>query len=103
MGFKLTAIFDADPEKIGRVLNGITVEDPVHMKDIIKEREIQIGVVSVPSSKAQKVVDELVESGVRGIWNFAPVRISVPDHIKIVNEDLSIGFSALSYYLSHSE
>ena len=103
LGFKLTAIFDADPEKMGRVLNGITVEDPAHMKAIIKEREIQIGVVSVPSSKAQKVVDELVESGVRGIWNFAPVRISVPDHIKIVNEDLSIGFSALSYYLSHSE
>ena len=89
-------------EKIAEIL-GLNHQWRFCIVGLGQEREIQIGVVSVPSSKAQKVVDELVESGVRGIWNFAPVRISVPDHIKIVNEDLSIGFSALSYYLSHSE
>ena len=70
------------------------------MKKIIAEREIDIGVITVPASEAQSVADKLISAGVKGIWNFAPIKLSVPPTIPLVNEDLSVGLSALSYHMS---
>ena len=53
----------------------------------------------MPELEAQYVADELIAAGVRGLWNFAPTKLAVPPEISLVNEDLSIGLSALSFYL----
>ena len=100
LGFNLVALFDQDPHVIGMVVNHVKVEDSRRIKEIVRERQIHIGIIAVPAAFAQSVADELVEAGVKGIWNFAPIKMQVPETMHIVNEDLSIGLSSLSYYLT---
>ena len=102
LGFRLAAIFDANPVVIGTRVGERRVEDIAYLAEIIAERDIRIGVIAVPAAAAQEVADQLVAAGIRGIWNFAPVSLQVPPHIPFVSEDLSVGLSALSYYLAHT-
>ncbi|MBP8597967.1 MAG: redox-sensing transcriptional repressor Rex [Selenomonas sp.] len=100
LGFNLVALFDQDPHVIGATVNHVKVEDIRYMKEIVQERNIQIGIIAVPAAFAQGVADQLVAAGVKGIWNFAPIKMEVPDTMHIVNEDLSIGLSSLSYHIT---
>lgn len=102
LGFNLAAAFDVDPGKVGQAINGVEVCHINQLSDIVKARNIQIGVIAVPATQAQEIADKLVTAGIRGIWNFAPVRLNVPDNVRLVSEDLSIGLSSISYYLSRS-
>ncbi len=101
LGFRLVALFDRDPHVIGTTINHVKVEDAKDLGRIVRERDIHIGIIAVPAAFAQEVADCLAESGILGIWNFAPVKMSVPDGIYIVNEDLSVGLSSLSYHITH--
>lgn len=100
LGFNLAAIFDVDSSKVGRTINNIEIQHLQHLHTTVQERHIQIGIITVPAEHAQKVANQLIDAGVKGIWNFAPIKIDVPDHIRIVSEDLSVGLSSLSYFLS---
>ena len=100
LGFSVAALFDNDKKIVGTQVNGIKVNAASRMKKIIAERAIDIGVITVPASEAQSVADKLISAGVKGIWNFAPIKLSVPPTIPLVNEDLSVGLSALSYHMS---
>jgi redox-sensing transcriptional repressor len=100
LGFNLVALFDQDPGVIGSTVNHVKVEDIMNLDEIIKERNIHIGIIAVPAAFAQGVADKLVAAGVRGIWNFAPIKMKVPDFMHIVNEDLSVGLSSLSYHIT---
>ncbi len=100
LGFSVVALLDKNKKIIGSEVNGIEISDSERMKEIIEEKSVDIGVITVPASEAQGVAEQLVAAGVKGIWNFAPTRISVPPTIPLVNEDLSIGLSALSYHMS---
>lgn len=100
LGFNLVALFDQDPAVIGTRVNHIKVEDVANLQEVAAERRIEIGIIAVPAPFAQGVADRLSAARVKGIWNFAPARIKVPDTIEIVNEDLSIGLSNLSFYMS---
>ena len=99
LGFHLTALFDQNPAIVGQLINGVDVLSVADLETTVASRNIQIGVIAVPAGEAQAVVDRLVAAGVHGIWNFAPVRIRVPDNVEIVSEDLSVGLSTLSYHL----
>lgn len=101
LGFELKALFDQNPAIVGHTINGITVLPVSNLEEVVKESNIQIGILTVPASVAQEVADQLVAAGVRGIWNFAPVRIRVPEQIQLVSEDLSVGLSTLSFHLKH--
>jgi redox-sensing transcriptional repressor len=100
LGFNLVALFDKNPEVIGKTLNGVRVEDIEDLERIIKGKNVHIGIIAVPRMFAQGVADKLVAAGVKGIWNFAPIKIKVPDSMHIVNEDLSVGLSSLSYHIT---
>lgn len=100
LGFNLVALFDQDPNVIGTTVNHVKVEDIQRMKEIVQERNIQIGIIAVPAAFAQGVANQLVAAGIKGIWNFAPIKMDVPDSMHIVNEDLSIGLSSLSYHIT---
>lgn len=102
LGFNLAAMFDVNPEKIGQEISGVKIDNIERIEEVIKERNINIGVIAVPQAHAQEVSDKLVAAGVRGIWNFAPCKINVPDSVKVVNEDLSVGLSSISYYLART-
>lgn len=102
LGFNLQAIFDVDKGKIGQEVHGVEVYAMDRLEEIVKEKNINIGIITVPAEYAQQVTNKLVVAGVRGIWNFAPIKINVPDNIRLVSEDLSVGLSSISYYLSRS-
>lgn len=100
LGFQMQALFDNNPAVVGQVIGGHTVEDIAALEAVVKARDVHIGIVAVPAAAAQEIADRLVRAGVKGIWNFAPIKISVPDSMHIINEDLSVGLSSLSYHIT---
>ena len=100
LGFNLVALFDNDPNIIGKTVNHVKVKSIDELQSCAKNLKIDIGVIAVPAKFAQQVADKLVKANIKGIWNFAPVKMRVPEDVKIVNEDLSVGLSRLSYYIT---
>ena len=100
LGFSVVALFDINKKIIGNEVNGIKVNAASQMKRIIAAKEVDIGIITVPAEEAQGVAEQLIAAGVKGIWNFAPIKLSVPPTGPLVNEDLSVGLSALSYHMS---
>ena len=103
LGFKLVALFDKDVRVIGSIVHNIKISDVKNLKSIINSRNISIAAITVPVGEAQSIADLLVDAGVKGIWNFAPTKIIVPPDIRLVNEDLSMGLSTLSYLISKDQ
>ena len=102
-GFKLAALFDKDIRIIGSTVHGIQISDVRNLKSIVTSRNIQIGIITVPAPEAQSIANLLVEAGVKGIWNFAPIKINVPPEMPLVNEDLAMDLSTLSYHISRGK
>jgi redox-sensing transcriptional repressor len=102
-GFVIRLIFDNDQRKIGSNHKGIKVSDVGDMARLIPEHKISIAVITVPSSAAQMVCDEVVESGVKAILNFAPVNLRVPDEVFLRNENMAIELEHLSFSLRNQE
>ncbi len=103
MGLEIVAALDADLDKIGNRIGTLEVESTKYLKEIVEEKEIPLGILTVPSEAAQTVADEMVEAGVKFIWNFAPTRLYVPDDVTVRNEDLAVGIVSLIYHLSWQE
>ncbi|HZS32298.1 MAG TPA: redox-sensing transcriptional repressor Rex [Methylomirabilota bacterium] len=99
-GFRIAAIVDDDPAKVGRSASGLTILPLAELPRAVKAQEIQIGVVAVPAEVAQSVADRLVAAGVRAILNFAPARVKVPRDVRLQNVDLSIELENLSFHLA---
>ena len=99
-GFQIVAAFDNDEQKIGKNFAGIVIQNIAVLKDEIKLKKIKMAVVTVPQQAAQEVIDRLVESGIKAIINFAPIRPGVPKSVEVHNIDLSIELERLAYFLS---
>jgi len=99
-GFDISAVFDADPNKVGMTVAGQRVLPSDRMAEVISQAGIELAIVTVPAHAAQRVADALVKAGVRAIWNFAPTRITCPDHIEVRQENMIVGLLALSYFLA---
>lgn len=100
IGFQLEAIFDINPKLIGIKIRDIEIKDIDYLENYLKENSINIGVICVPSNNAQKVCDILVKNNVKGIWNFAPVDLIIPEDIKIENVHLSDSLLTLTCILN---
>ena len=100
LGFNLVALFDNDPGVIGKTVNHVKIKSIDELPKAVAKLKIDIGVIAVPAQFNQSVADKLVKAKIKGIWNFAPIKMKVPDDVKIVNEDLSVGLSRLSYYIT---
>jgi redox-sensing transcriptional repressor len=99
-GLKIIAAFDSDPGKVGRKIHGKHVLPMEKLTDLAQRMHVHIGIISVPASHAQMVAERLVAGGVRALWNFAPVRLRVPDHVIVHNEDLYCSLASLSQKLA---
>ncbi len=97
-GFTISAVFDADPRKVGQTVQGVTVSDPSSLVSAIRRKGIKIALVAVPAAAAQSVVDQLVEAGVKAILNFAPAQLSLPRGVKLQTVDLSALLKTLTYH-----
>lgn len=103
LGFRISAIFDANPKLIGMRIRDVEIKDIDEMNDVLEQEKIEIGIICVPRKNAQKVADDLIKGGVRGIWNFAPVDLVVPDHVKVENVHLSESLLTLIYLLNDQD
>lgn len=99
-GLDIVAAFDTDPKKIGQKLHDRHILPLEKLPNLMQRMHIHIGIITVPASAAQNVADLLVEGGVRAIWNFAPLRLKVPENVIVHNEDLYCSLAALSQKLA---
>lgn len=99
-GFIITGIFDINPELIGKKVRNILIRPMEDMPGFIKENDIDIAVLTIPKAGAVKVASQLVECGIRGIWNFAHVDLEVPENVLVENVHLSDSLMKLSYRIS---
>ncbi|BCJ85430.1 redox-sensing transcriptional repressor Rex [Effusibacillus dendaii] len=96
---KIVAIFDSFPEKIGTKIGTVKVQPIQELAKTVKEQDVKIGIITVPATEAQKVADQMVEAGIKGILNFAPITMRVPNHVYLRNADLTTELQSLAYYI----
>lgn len=99
-GLRIVEAFDTDPNKIGTRIHEKEVL-PLHkLGDLARRMSIHLGIITAPAEVAQAVADEMVKAGIEAIWNFAPVKLKVPEHIFVHNEDLYSSLASLFWKLS---
>jgi len=99
-GMRIVAAFDTDPNKIGKWIHERAILPLEELDDLAKRMSIHLGIITTPAETAQAVADEMVRAGILAIWNFAPVRLKVPENIFVHNEDLYSSLASLSWKLS---
>jgi redox-sensing transcriptional repressor len=82
-GITIAAVFDSDEAKIGQELGPSTIDDERRLKDVVREKNIVVGVLAVPALAAQKVADDLVDAGVRIIFNYSEALLDVPAEVTV--------------------
>jgi redox-sensing transcriptional repressor len=97
-GFRVAALLDADPSRIGTRIGGLTVRDIDEIESVVAEHGITIAVLATPASAAQAVCDRLVAAGITSILNFAPVVLSVPPYVDLRKVDLAAELQILSFH-----
>ena len=96
--FHIVAVFDNNPDKIGRRLWGLRIQDISNMKNVNKELRARIGIITVPAEAAQGVAEALVEADIRAILNFAPVTLKLPSGVVARSVDFVQELAVLSFY-----
>ncbi len=99
-GFKIMAMFDKNEEKIGKVKDNLEIYAIDDLEDYVRDHQIDVGIITVPKEGSQKIADTFVKAGIKGIWNFAPTDLVVPDHVVLESVRLNDSLLTLSYYLS---
>jgi redox-sensing transcriptional repressor len=95
--FAIAAAFDADPAKVGQLIQGIRIQHIDDLATTVREKNIRLGMIVVPAERAQEAADRLVAAGIEGIVNFAPVTLALPPHVQNVGVDLAIELEQLSF------
>ena len=100
-GFTIIAVYDEDPAKVGKKVDGFTVRAARELGRDNAQQPADIAVITVPAEAAQHVVDSAVSAGIRAIMNFAPVRLTVPEHVVLKNVNMAMELEGLSFALMH--
>lgn len=103
IGFKIIGIFDANPDLVGTECNEIVVQNISEMDDFARQNSVDVGIICVNRENAQAVADQLVDAGVRGIWNFAPIDLEIPSDVALESVHLSDSLHILSYRMKTLE
>jgi redox-sensing transcriptional repressor len=99
-GLRIVAAFDTDQNKIGQKNYKKSVLPLKKLSGLAPRMSILLGIITTPAEAAQAVADEMVKGGIQAIWNFAPVKLRVPEHIIVHNEDLYSTLASLSWKLA---
>jgi redox-sensing transcriptional repressor len=103
-GFRIVALFDRDESLAGqKSRSGISVMSESMLPTVVREHDVEIGIIAVPAKNAQAVYETMVDAGIRAVLNFAPVRIRALDGVKIRTVDLRINLESLSFFLRTTE
>src|SRR5438552_1443315 len=99
-GFRLVAVFDADPANVGKKQASFVIQPLGELATTVQKQAIKLAIIAVPADNAQDVADQLVAAGVRGLLNFAPVSISVPPEVALNAVDLAVQLEQLSFQVN---
>jgi redox-sensing transcriptional repressor len=97
-GFRIAALLDTDPSRVGERINGVEVRHVDDLDAVVRREGVSIGVIATPAGGAQEVCDRLVAVGVTSILNFAPAVLSVPPGVDLRKVDLSIELQILAFH-----
>ena len=97
-GINIAAVFDVDPEKAGRQIGSVDVTPYERLSEIVPEKNIVVGVLAVPAGAAQQAADELVESGVRIIFNYSEALLDVPGDVTVHTSNLAVELLHALYF-----
>lgn len=100
-GLRIAGAFDRDPAKVGKWVQGRKVLPLDQLPAFARRNGIRLGVLTVNAEGAQEAADLMVRAGIRGLWNFTPARLQVPDEVVVQKEDLAEGLAVLSHRLHH--
>ncbi len=98
-GFRIAALFDTDPAKIGTRVGDLVIQDMSRLGEDVRARRIRVAMLAVPAAHAQDVADELVQAGVQAILCYAPTAISVPAHVRVQYIDPVVHLQRMTHYL----
>ncbi len=99
-GFQLAAVFDTDPNLTGKRHGAHVIQPLSELAGTIESKAIRLAILAVPSDGAQVVTNQLVEAGIRGLLNFAPLSLNVPSHVAITSVDLAVQLEQLSFQVN---
>ncbi len=100
-GYEFAAVFDVDPDKVGRRLpSGQVIHHVDDLEKVIQENDIEIGVIATPAGKAQAVSQRLIQAGIKAVLNFAPTQLQVVEGTVVENVDFTVKLDNLAYHLT---
>lgn len=102
-GFHMTAVFDNNPDVIGKKIKDISVSDVNQLEDYLREHKVDIVMLAIPGAAVKQVIDIIYHSDIKGIWNFSYLDLKVPKHIAMVNVHMSDSLMTLAYKISEKE
>ncbi len=99
-GFRVCAVFDNDPKKIGSSVGAFKIRDVRQLPEFVRAHGVRLAMIAVPAESAQEVADLAIASGIAAILNYAPVNLSVPAHVRVENIDPVLHLQHMTYYLA---
>jgi redox-sensing transcriptional repressor len=102
-GFTILAAYDSNPDKVGRMLEGIEVRDIARLESDVRQERPDIAVLTVPGEEAQRVLDRVVKTGIKAILNFAPTQLQSPPDVTVKTVNMAMELEGLSYALTNKD
>ncbi|MCU0642889.1 MAG: redox-sensing transcriptional repressor Rex, partial [bacterium] len=99
---QIIAAFDTDPGKINQVIHGCRCYHTDELEKVIKENSIDVGILAVPVDEAQEIAERMVAAGIRGLLNYAPMRLKLPNEVFVENRDMIMAVEKAAYFARHS-
>ncbi len=98
-GFRVAALFDNDPAKIGQRVGDLEIMSADRLADIVREYGIRVAMIAAPAAQAQKIAETCIAAGIQAILNYAPITLSVPDGVRVQNLDPVAHLQRMTHYL----
>ena len=99
-GFNIVAAFDADPRQVGQAIGRLIVQPMSDLSDAVRHKDIRIGIVAVPASQTEDVINNLIKCEIKSILNYAPVSPMVPEGVRLRSVDPVLALQSMTYYLT---
>ena len=98
-GLEIVGAFDSYTGLVGNEIKGVLVHSMDRLRSFVKENDVHIGIITVPAAQAQEVCDQLIEAGVKAVWNFAPIFLNDRNKVVIQTENMASSLAVLSRHL----